>query len=237
MGRCEKFLIIPFFLALCMGPYTQEIMAETKEALTLPSPRTEGTVCVESALQQRRSTRSFANTPLTLAEIGQILWAAQGITSPQNRRTAPSAGALYPLEIYLLAGNVNDLSPGIYHYSPQTHTLKLIAPGEVRSELTTASRNQKWIRAAPAIVVIAAVPARTAARYGSRANRYVAMEVGAAVQNIQLQGISLKIGSTFVGAFDDNSLKKLLKLAADEQPMAIVPLGHLSFSDSLPAPR
>lgn len=222
-----KILIGVFLLALCLGHAGAEIRAEKNLKVNLPPPQKEGLISVESALGQRRSVRSYGETPLALADIGQILWAAQGITSSQNRRTAPSAGALYPLELYLVSGRVSGLSSGIYRYSPRDHDLTMIAPGDVHAQLTTASWSQNWIRAAPAIVVVAAIPARTAVRYGDRTSRYVAMEVGAVVQNIQLQGVSLRIGSTFVGAFDDKPFKKILGLPGNEQVMALVPLGYL----------
>lgn len=194
--------------------------------LALPAPRAQGPVSLETALAQRRSQRSFGATPLTAAEAGQLLWAAQGITGGQGERNTPSAGATYPLVLYLVAGRVDRLAGGVYRYLPQGHRLQGVAVGDVRAALAIAARGQRWIADAPALVVIAAQPARTAARYGARAEAYVAMEAGAAAQNLLLQAAALGLGGTLVGAFDEAAVRRSLALAEAEQPLAIVPVGH-----------
>lgn len=205
----------------------EEVVVEGVSAIALPKPRIEGAVSLEHALLHRRSVRTFAGGSLTLAEAGQLLWAAQGVTHPEGRRTTPSAGATYPLEVLLVAGTVDGLPAGVYRYIPHGHRLEPVSLGDVRAELTAAALNQRWMRDAPAHIVIAAVNARTAQRYGGRAGRYVAMEVGAAVENIQLQGGALSLGSTFVGAFDDARVKQVVGLRGEEEAMAIVPVGRL----------
>jgi nitroreductase len=134
-------------------------------AVTLPRPRTEGDTAVERALASRRSVREFSGAPLELEAVSQLLWSAQGITGPGGLRTAPSAGALYPLEIYLIAGAVSDLAAGTYHYDPRRHRIALTAPGDVREQAMRAALEQSWVAEAPAILVLAAVHERTERKY------------------------------------------------------------------------
>lgn len=195
--------------------------------LALPAPRSEGAMSLEQALRQRRSVRDLSAKAVTLADVGQLLWAAQGLTHPRGLRTAPSAGATYPLEIDLVAGQVSGLAAGVYRYLPDQHALTAVAATDVRSELSAAAHDQAWLRTAPASIVVSAVHERTERLYGQRAIRYVDMEVGAVVQNIQLQGAALGLGSTFVGAFDDATVKRVVGLAPAEAALAIVPIGHL----------
>jgi SagB-type dehydrogenase family enzyme len=192
----------------------------------LPAPRAQGSVSLETALAQRRSLRSFGDTSLSAADAGQLLWAAQGVTGAQGERNAPSAGAAYPLVLYLVAGRIDGVASGVYRYVPQRHRLQSVSRGDVRSAVAAAARGQRWIADAPALVVIVAQPARTAARYGARAEPFVAMEAGAAAQNLLLQTVALGLGGTLVGAFDDAALRRSLALADAEQPLAIVPVGR-----------
>jgi SagB-type dehydrogenase family enzyme len=193
----------------------------------LPAPRTDGTTALERSLAQRRSVRQFSDRPLALADAGQLLWAAQGVSdAARGLRTAPSAGGLYPLSLWLVAGRVDGLPAGAYRYDPPSHHLGRQAVGDLRAALGSSTRDQRWVGDAPAVVVIVARASRTAARYGARSDRYVAMEVGAAAQNLLLQAVVLGLGATLVGAFDDAALRRLLPLADDEQPLAIVALGH-----------
>lgn len=218
-------LMGPAALAVSAAPAPVPGAARPSE-LALPVPRAQGPVSLETALAQRRSQRRFGAAPLTSAEAGQLLWAAQGITGGQGERNAPSAGATYPLVLYLVAGHVDNLAGGMYRYLPQGHRLQGVAVGDVRAALAIAARGQRWIADAPALVVIAAQPARTAARYGARAEAYVAMEAGAAAQNLLLQAAALGLGGTLVGAFDEAAVRRSLALAETEQPLAIVPVGH-----------
>lgn len=207
------------------GPAPVSGLAKPSES-ALPAPQAQGAVSLETALAQRRSQRNFGATPLTAADVGQLLWAAQGITGGQGERNAPSAGATYPLVLYLVAGRVQGMPAGVYRYLPQGHRLQGVAVGDVRSGLSTAAPGQRWIADAPALVVIAARPARTAARYGARAETYVAMETGAAAQNLLLQAAALGLGGTLVGAFDEAAVRRSLALADTEKPLAVVPVGH-----------
>jgi SagB-type dehydrogenase family enzyme len=206
---------------------TQPASIETPETvLTLPTPFYGGETSVEKALSERRSVRSYVGEPLTLAEVSQLLWAAQGITNPNGGRTAPSAGALYPLEVYLLAGEVNDLPAGIYHYKPYEHALNLVIDGNQRQELYDASLSQSAVKDAAAIIVITAIYERTTVKYGERGIQYVHMEAGSVAQNIYLQAVSLDLGTVFIGAFHEDQVKRVLQLGKDETPLAIMPVGR-----------
>ncbi|MCL4863983.1 MAG: SagB/ThcOx family dehydrogenase [Caldilineaceae bacterium] len=183
-------------------------------------------IAVERALHERRSIRQYQNETLTLAELSQLLWAAQGITHPSGLRTAPSAGALYPLELYVVVGNVAELTAGVYRYRPQTHDLILIAAGDKRPLLSQAALAQDAVREAAAVLVLAAVYERTTVKYGERGIRYVHIEVGAAAQNVSLQAVSLELGTVYIGAFHDEQVKQVLTLRAEEQPLCLLPVGR-----------
>ena len=200
-------------------------MASANEEVRLPEPSFEGKVPVERALALRRSVREFASEPLSLSAASQLLWAAQGVTEPGGGRTAPSAGALYPLEVYLVAGAVTDLPPGVYHYEPRRHRLVLSAKGDRRAGVAEAALDQDWVAEAPAILVLAAVQQRTARKYGARAARYVHIEVGHAAQNVYLQALALGLGTTVVGAYRDDPLADLLELPRQAKPLALLPVG------------
>jgi SagB-type dehydrogenase family enzyme len=194
--------------------------------MKLPGPRHDGPVSVEATLRRRRSVREYAGEPLTLEEVSQVLWSAQGVTGKEGERTAPSAGATYPLELDLVAGNVRDLPPGIYRYRPRTHALTRRRKGDLRVALATAC-GQDWIASSPAILVITGVIRRTSGRYGDRAERYVVMEAGHAAENISLAAVALEMGTVVVGAFEDNEIAVILSLAAGERPLCLLPLGKL----------
>lgn len=196
------------------------------EMISLPTPIYESATSVEEALNQRRSIREYKHEPLTLDQISQLLWAAQGVTHPNGYRTAPSAGALYPLEVYLLAGEIEELPSGIYRYLPQEHALFLTAPGDHRQAVFDAALDQEMILDAPASIVISAVYERTTAKYRSRGTQYVHMEVGCAVQNIYLQAESLELGTVVIGAFYDGEVRSALNIQGLEQPLAILPVGR-----------
>jgi SagB-type dehydrogenase family enzyme len=209
------------------------------QMIELPEPRLDGEVAVERALQARRSVRSFATAPLPLEQLGQILWAAQGITAPRPEppaywddrewpgglRTAPSAGALYPLEVYIVAGNVAGLRPGVYRYLPREHALAGVVAGEKRGALSDAALRQGAILSAPASIVIAADISRTAAKYAERAPRYVHLEAGAAAENACLQAQALGLASVFIGAFRDADVAATLRLPRAQSPLVILPIG------------
>lgn len=195
--------------------------------IELPPPRVEGRLSFEAALARRRSVRDFAAQPLARAQLGQILWAAQGITGRRwPMRTAPSAGGLYPLEVFVIAGQVDGLEDGIYRYRPAGHGLARVKDGDHRRALARAALGQGWIAQAPATLVIAGVVARTAAKYGRRAERYMFMEAGHVAQNVYLQAQTEGLGTTAVGAFQDSAVKALMGMSADEAPLYLLPVGE-----------
>lgn len=195
--------------------------------IRLPEPCREGGVSVESTLQRRRSVREYAPEPINLAEAGQLLWAAQGITSADGKRTAPSAGATFPLETYLVAGHVAGFAPGVYHYRPASHELVESVAGDIRPALAAVSMNQDCVRNSAASVVFATVVARTEAKYGANAAAYVDMEAGHAAQNVALQAVALNLGTVMIGAFDEGALAKLLQVPADHRPRYYAAVGRL----------
>lgn len=193
--------------------------------IKLPRPRLESNTSLEAALLHRRSVREFETKPPALSDISQLLWAAQGVTDPAGRRTAPSAGALYPLEVYLVAGTENEVPAGIYKYLPEGLELRLVAQNDRRARLARAALGQDFVADAPVTIALAAVYERTAIKYKKRAERYVHLEVGHAAQNLHLQAVALGLGTVVVGAFDDAEVKRILSVARDEQPLCLMPIG------------
>ncbi|HBI16429.1 MAG TPA: nitroreductase [Desulfobulbaceae bacterium] len=194
--------------------------------IALPAPALAGPVSLEQSLYIRRCRRDFSALPLGLQEISQLAWAAQGITSDMEQRTCPSAGALYPLELLVIAGNVQDLETGVYRYAPNTHALLMTARGDVRAALAERGRMQSLVQNAAAVILLTAIYGRTTGKYGQRGIRYVHMEAGHAAQNVCLQAAALGLGTVMVGAFDDDGVREVLNLAPDEAPLYILPVGR-----------
>ncbi len=191
--------------------------------IKLPEPQYDSDTSVEEVLAARRSVRSYRDAALTLGELGQILWAAQGITSAWGGRTAPSAGALYPLDVFAVIGDVTGVPPGVYRYLPRGHELDLHLEGDWRVELATAAQGQLWMAAAPVMLVVVADFERTARKYGDRTDRYVHIEVGHVCQNVYLQAGALGLGTVIVGAFVDEDVRIRLDIA--DSPLAVMPVG------------
>ncbi|MDX1697723.1 MAG: SagB/ThcOx family dehydrogenase [Thiohalobacterales bacterium] len=217
---------ILIILTLAISPVAAAQTMQEPLVIELPQPQTAAGMPVERTLRQRRSVRRFSDRPLELTDAAQLLWSAQGITSRDGLRTAPSAGALYPLEIYLAAGNVNGLPAGIWHYRPDGHRLVQLSDSDVRTPLARAALDQAWVREAAAVVVFAAVFERTLRKYGKRGTRYVHIEAGHAAQNLFLQAVSLDIRTVVVGAFRDADVAAVLDLPEDHAPLILMPLGH-----------
>lgn len=231
----KKYTLILAIIAICSGvgvcvmlspAHTQNrTIPNESKIIKLPEPRYDSQTSIEKALLERRSIRDYKDEPLTLTQVSQLLWAAQGITDPRGFRTAPSAGALYPLELYVAAGDVTNLPDGIYKYKPHEHELVKVAQGDKRVELSRAALGQASVRKGAAVIVFAAVYERTTAKYGERGIRYTHIEVGCAAQNFYLQAVSLNLGTVFVGAFYDNKVKKIMKMKNNEQPLSLMPIG------------
>ena len=190
------------------------------EEIALPPPRLTGDMALEEAIASRRSVREFTGEALSRSEISQLLWASQGITDERGLRAAPSAGALYPLEVYIA------LPDGTYHYLPRSHAIQLVSERDLREDLWEAGLKQDALRQAPAIFVIAAIYERTEAKYGDRAQRYVQMEAGHAAQNLLLQAVVLDLGAVPIGAFYDDQVQASLGLPADHRVLYLIPAGH-----------
>ncbi len=192
----------------------------------LPEPIKDGAVSVEKALSNRRSARSFSDKPLTLQNIAQLLWSAQGITGQRGFRTAPSAGALYPLEVYVAAGSVEDLPTGLYHYRIESHDLEIVSEGSHHSSIWEAALRQSAVKDAPALFVFTAVFPRTMEKYGKRGMQYVLMEAGHAAQNLLLQAEAMGLGHVPIGAFNDEVMREILKIGENNHPLYVLPVGH-----------
>lgn len=199
--------------------------AGAAEIIRLPKPATEGEMSLEKTLTHRRSVRNYADEALSLKQISQMLWAAQGETDSRGFRTAPSAGALYPLEMFVAAGNVEALSPGIYRYNPETHELVQTSEGDRRNDLRRGALNQSAVSRAPAVFVFGAVFERVTGKYGKRGVQYAFMEAGHAAQNLCLQAVSLDLASVPMGAFDDKTVQRILNAEKDIRPVYLVPVG------------
>jgi SagB-type dehydrogenase family enzyme len=220
MNRSLTALAAAIMLGVTMMACPQQQPAE-RETVDLPDPDTTGDLSVEAAIEQRRSVRQFADEGLTREQLGQLAWAAQGITDEtRGFRAAPSAGALYPIELYLVTADAT------YHYLPDDHALATMHEEDRRGPLAQAALGQGHVRNAPLVMVVTGVFARTAAKYGDRAERYVYMEAGHVGQNIHLQAETLGLGSVPVGAFDDAAVADCLGLPDDHAPLYLIPVGH-----------
>ncbi|MBM3284230.1 SagB/ThcOx family dehydrogenase [Candidatus Gottesmanbacteria bacterium] len=222
-------LVVIIYLFRSLKPKEKPMVIKTLSngsAVILPEPKKDGETSVEKAIAGRRSIRNYKNEPLTLAEVAQILWAAQGITDGYGGRSVPSAGALYPLEVYIAIGNVKELAAGLYKYTPKDHGIIKISSQDIRKELAEAALGQEYIAEGAVDIVIAGVYKRTTQKYGDRGVQYVQMEAGHASQNIYLECESLGLGTVAVGAFIEEKVKKALNLPEEEFPLYIMPIGR-----------
>ncbi len=200
--------------------------AHSGKNINLPEPVRDSSMSVEKALDTRRSTRNFSQDHLTLEHVGQMLWAAQGITETRrNFRTAPSAGATFPLDIYLVSGDVEGLKAGVYRYVPKSHSISKTMDEDRRDDLHSSALGQGAVRQAPASIIIAAEFEKTVRVYGQRGRQYVYMEVGHAGQNIHLQAEALGLGTVVIGAFDEKGVSRVLDLPREIVPLYIMPFG------------
>jgi len=201
---------------------------EQPTTICLPPPIQKSEISLEEAISRRRSIREFASEPASQSQLSQILWAAQGISNTQRKyRTIPSAGATYPLEIFVVCGqdSIEGMDEGIYHYIIADHCLTLLHKGDVRPDLAEAALSQEYICQAPLAIVICALYQRTAFSYGGRGERYVHIETGHVGQNIYLQAVSLGLATVAIGAFNDEQVREVLKLDRQYNPLYIMPVG------------
>ena len=205
-----------------------QIKGETMSVIMMPKPMIKGKISLEEAINKRRSERTFRDVHLTAEDLSQILWAAQGKTDPGGLRTAPSAGAQYPLDIYVVIGKVKGSGEGLYHHDPQRHSLRLLYEGDLRRSLAEACLGQMFIADAPIVIVITAEYERITDRYGERGVRYAHMEVGHVGQNIYLQAEALGMGTVVIGAFRDRVVSKSLRLPEKHRPLYVMPVGYVT---------
>lgn len=217
-GFIAVFLVASVFIMRYNILKAEEMMKE--RFIGLPKPVLKGALSVEEAISRRRSVRSYQDKQLGIEQISQILWAAQGITDEKGLRAAPSAGALYPLEIYIAKKD------GLFHYVPKRHGLENISGADLRQKLAQASWGQGFVAEAPVDIIICAVYERVISKYGDRGIRYTDIEAGHAAQNVHLQAAALGLDSVPVGAFDGNAVSALLGLSKDEKPIYIIPVGY-----------
>ncbi|MCL2560721.1 MAG: SagB/ThcOx family dehydrogenase [Rikenellaceae bacterium] len=210
---------------------------EQGEIIHLPQPRTDGAVSVEKALNNRRSHRHFQDRELSQDKLSQMLWAAYGITQPTpNRpasrgglRTAPSAGALYPFELYVAVGKVAGIEPGVYRYIADGHKMVKVIDEDVRAALSAAALGQKMVEDAPASLIYTAIYSRMTERYGERGReRYVYIDLGHSAQNVYLQAEASGLGTCAVGAFTDDAVTEVMRLPQEEAPLYIMPIGYIN---------
>jgi len=222
---CSAVVGALLIAAVCEGR-TEKMPQKTK----LPEPQLKGKMSVEEAISKRRSRRAYSDRHLTLQQLGQLLWCAQGITGPHRRkRAAPSAGATYPMEIYVAVGNrsVEGLEAGIYRYDPPSHSIEKTVDGDLRSRITSAALGQEFLTQAPVDILIAADYGRTTGHYGERGKRYVHMEVGHIGQNIHLQAEAMGLGTVAVGAFRDEAVAAVFGLLGTLEPLYLMPVGYV----------
>jgi len=211
-------------------------VGEQQLTYTLPSPETDGNISIEKTLANRRSHRNFQDKAISADQLSQILWAAYGITTPipehpnlrGGLRTAPSAGARYPLEIYAIIGNVEGIESGVYRYISEGHKIIRTIGKDVRNELYKAALEQGMVRETPALVFYSAIFNRTIGQYEERGRSYVYIELGHSAQNIHLQAEALRLGTCAIGAFTDGMVRQVLKLPANEEPLYLIPIGYYS---------
>jgi SagB-type dehydrogenase family enzyme len=206
-------------------PLDTSSTATVAATIKLPEPRLKGDVSLEEALYNRRSIRQYSDSALPLSDVSQLLWAAQGITeNSTGQRTAPSVQSIYPLEVYLIAGNVEGLAPGIYRYSPEGHALITIKEGDLRAELGGRPDSQK----APIDIVIAANYSKMPAQFGAEGTKWIYLECGHAAQNVCLQATALNLGTATMAGFAEDQLKGLLDLPAEKGILYLMPVGKKS---------
>ena len=232
--RCGfLFVLVTALLLLCGCGRSDPTFAASvtpalevkKMRIKLPKPKYDSDVSLEESLAKRRSVRNYTGEQLTLEEVSQLLWAAQGTTSDAGGRTAPSAGALYPLEVYVVVGDVQDMAIGIYLYKPKKHEVVMTADKDVRHKLADAALGQSCVKNAAIDLVFTAVYQRTTLKYGDRGIKYVHMEIGHAAANVCLQATAMNLGAATIGAFNDQEVSKILNLPKDEEPLYIIPVG------------
>ncbi len=206
--------------------YSESMNIQPGATIDLPEPVTDGQMSLEKTLTLRRSIRSYTEEPLTVSEVSQLLWSAQGITNERGYRTAPSAGATFPLEMFLVVSNVEGMEKGLYHYHPEGHRLEFIREADLAEPLYQASLSQSMILEGGVVLVFGAIFERTTERYGERGIRYVHNEIGHASQNVHLQAAALDLGTVVIGAYNDDEVEEALRLGDQYRVLYLMPVGN-----------
>lgn len=231
-GRQLTFVImIAFFILITTIAYYHfhaYLFSSHYTVINLPNPAYRSNVSIEEALKKRRTIREYSAKPVTMQQLSQLLWAAQGITSPEGFRTAPSAGPLYPLELYVVANNVTGLATGVYHYVPALHSLEQISTANKMNDIYLASNKQAPLLQSTAAIIVTGEYDRTVKKYGNRGVRYVHLEAGHAAENIALQAVSLHLGTVTMGGFSDALVIKALGISSTLTPLYIMPVGNFT---------
>lgn len=218
-GCCLTVLLAAVLPAFCEVP--RRTRAGDLKVIQLPEPNKSGAVSLETAIDMRRSARQFAGTPLNYAQIGQLVWAGQGITDKQQGlRAVPSAENLYPIELYLVA------SEGVFVYNPEGHSLKQISSLDLRKQLSAAASGLGPVEDAACDIVIAGSARKIASKYGNKAQKFMLLEAGHVAGNIQLQAVSLGLASMQVGDFEIRNVARTCELPTEFEPLLIVCVGH-----------
>ena len=230
--KCVLTLIIfvLLFLPSCENAEkntAEEFTPDDSEVITLPEPRYDSEISLEESLLNRRSTRNYRNEPVTLQEVSQLLWAAQGITDDAGHRTAPSAVALYPLSIYVVVGNVQEIVDGVYIYQPDDHTIKRLIDEDIRNELSIAAMGQASVRQGAVSFVVTVDYGIVMSRFGDKAERFGTLEAGHAAQNLCLQATALDLGLVTAGAIYDDQVAEVLDLPENLTPVYVIPIGRI----------
>ena len=230
--KCVLTLIIfvLLFLPSCENAEkntAEEFTPDDSEVITLPEPRYDSEISLEESLLNRRSTRNYRNEPVTLQEVSQLLWAAQGITDDAGHRTAPSAVALYPLSIYVVVGNVQEIVDGVYIYQPDDHTIKRLIDEDIRNELSIAAMGQASVRQGAVSFVVTVDYGIVMSRFGDKGERFGTLEAGHAAQNLCLQATALDLGLVTAGAIYDDQVAEVLDLPENLTPVYVIPIGRI----------
>ncbi len=218
MWKVALLFLFLFLFSLCGCSNAKTEPLPVLEEVSLPAPSLSGEASLEEILAFRRSVRGFDSRELNWEIVGQLLWSAQGITSPDGKRTAPSAGALYPLEVFYF------WQEGWGRYIPQKHEIEKLGAEDLRAELSRAALNQAWVKEAPALFLVAARVEKMAVKYGERGERFATLEAGQAAQNLLLQATALDLGAVPVGSFDDADITRIIR--TDILPLYLIPVGY-----------
>jgi SagB-type dehydrogenase family enzyme len=222
-------VVVIFLTCAGKGKQSKKLKSLPEQEIRLPLPSISGKISIEEVIQKRRTIRAFKNKPLDIKKLSQILWAAQGITDKDSKlRAAPSAGALFPIWVYIAIGknSVEKIKEGVYKYRPERHTILKIREGDVLQKLALASLGQRWMKEAPIIIILTAQYSRVSIKYGQRGVRYAHIEVGHIGQNIFLQAEGIGLGAGIVGAFIDEAIINILKIPRDHRPLILMPVGY-----------